>query len=69
MYNKHIIQEVFRMKTEKEINMLIVEAKKEVDRLEEQRHKDLGNSMNFIHNEIELQRTLAQIEAYEETLN
>ncbi|MGX6972113.1 hypothetical protein [Vagococcus lutrae] len=49
--------------------MLIVEAKKEVDRLEEQRHKDLGNSMNFIHNEIELQRTLAQIEAYEETLN
>ncbi|MBO0477540.1 hypothetical protein DOK76_10675 [Vagococcus sp. DIV0080] len=45
------------------------EAKKEVDRLEDNREKPLGNSINFIENEIQIQRLLAEIEAYQKVLD
>lgn len=46
----------------------IAEAKKEVERLEDRRNESLGNSINYIENEIQIQRTNAQIEAYEAVL-
>lgn len=50
------------------INQKINESKKEIERLEDRRNKDLGNSINYIENEIRLQRCKAQIEAYETTI-
>ena len=56
------------MLIKEEIVTLINDAKKEVDRIEDNRSKELGNSINFIENELKLQRLLAQIEAYEKVL-
>lgn len=56
------------MLVKEEIVTLINDAKKEVDRIEDNRSKELGNSINFIENELKLQRLLAQIEAYEKVL-
>lgn len=39
-------------------------AKKEVERLENARQEDLGNSINYIENEIQIQRLLSEIETY-----
>ncbi|WP_314067959.1 hypothetical protein [uncultured Vagococcus sp.] len=47
------------------INKKINDAKKEIDRLEDLRIKDLSNSINYIENEIQIQRCEAQVEAYE----
>lgn len=44
------------------------EASKEVERLEDKRQENLGNSINYIENEIQIQRLYAQIEAYEKVL-
>ncbi|MEG2708422.1 MAG: hypothetical protein RR968_04745 [Vagococcus sp.] len=51
------------------ITHFVNEAKKEVDRLEDNREKPLGNSINFIENEIQIQRLLAEIEAYQKVLD
>jgi hypothetical protein len=51
------------------INHLINEAKKEIDRLEANRLESLGNSINYIENEIQIQRAYAKIEAYEAVLD
>ena len=40
----------------------------EIDRLETNRQEDLGNSINYIENELQLQRVLSQVEAYEKVL-
>lgn len=56
------------MLAKEEIVALINEAKKEIDRIEDNRSKELGNSINYIENELKLQRLLAQIEAYEKVL-
>ncbi|MGM0216398.1 hypothetical protein [Enterococcus sp. AZ109] len=50
---------------EKFLNSKLIEAKKEVERLEDHRSESLGNSINYIENEIQIQRLYAQIEAYE----
>lgn len=51
------------------INTLANEAKKEVERLEDKRQENLGNSINYIENELQIQRLYAQIEAYEKVLD
>ncbi|MGX7244763.1 hypothetical protein ACWOC1_07915 [Enterococcus quebecensis] len=51
------------------INQLANEAKKEVERLEDKRQERLGNSINYIENELQVQRLYAQIEAYEKVLD
>ena len=56
------------MLSKEEVLHLLNEAKKEVDRLETNRQEDLGNSINYIENELQLQRVLYQVEAYEKVL-
>ncbi|MBO0446975.1 hypothetical protein IGJ55_002065 [Enterococcus sp. AZ170] len=51
------------------ITKLANEAKKEVERLEDKRQTNLGNSINYIENELQIQRLYAQIEAFEEVLD
>ncbi|ALS01087.1 hypothetical protein ATZ33_06810 [Enterococcus silesiacus] len=51
------------------ITKLANEAKKEVERLEDKRQENLGNSINYIENELQVQRLYAQIEAYEKVLD
>nr|WP_181429567.1 hypothetical protein [Enterococcus plantarum] len=51
------------------ITKLVNEAKKKVERLEDKRQENLGNSINYIENELQIQRLYAQIEAYEEVLD
>lgn len=55
------------MLSKEEVLHLLNEAKKEVDRLETNRQEDLGNSINYIENELQLQRVLSQVEAYEKS--
>ncbi|MGX6979632.1 hypothetical protein ACWN8V_10310 [Vagococcus elongatus] len=52
-----------------DITRLINEAKKEIDRLEARRSTALGNSINYVENEIRIQRLESEIEAYEKVLN
>ena len=54
---------------EKFLNEKLIEAKKEVERLEDRRSESLGNSINYIENEIQIQRLYAQVEAYEIALD
>ncbi|RXV46612.1 hypothetical protein CYQ27_06325 [Enterococcus faecalis] len=56
------------MLSKEEVLHLLNEAKKEVDRLETNRQEDLGNSINYIENELQLQGVLSQVEAYEKVL-
>ncbi|MBP1047535.1 hypothetical protein I6N96_14710 [Enterococcus sp. BWM-S5] len=51
------------------ITKLANEAKKEVERLEDRRQEHLGNSINYIENEIQIQRLYAKVEALEEALD
>ncbi|WP_086349307.1 hypothetical protein [Candidatus Enterococcus clewellii] len=51
------------------ITKLANEAKKEVERLEDRRQEQLGNSINYIENEIQIQRLYAKVEALEEALD
>lgn len=60
---------MYGMKTKEDITLLINEAKKEVDRLEDNRHKELSDSINYIENELKLQQVKARIEAFEEVLD
>ncbi len=53
------------MLSKEEVLHLLNEAKKEVDRLETNRQEDLGNSINYIENELQLQRVLSQVEDYQ----
>ncbi|MGX6962232.1 hypothetical protein [Vagococcus xieshaowenii] len=50
------------------ITHLINEDKKEVERLENRRQEDLGNSINYIENELQLQHLLGRIEGLETLL-
>ncbi|MGO3733270.1 MAG: hypothetical protein ACTJHC_08830 [Vagococcus sp.] len=59
---------MYGMKTKEDITLLINEAKKEVDRLEDNRHKELSDSINYIENELKIQQVKARIEAFEEVL-
>ena len=51
------------------ITKLANEAKKEVERLEDKRQENLGNSINYIENELQIQRLYAQVEVYEKVLD
>lgn len=51
-----------------QVTKLKNEASKEVERFEDKRQDNLGNSINYIENEIQIQRLYAQIEAYEKVL-
>lgn len=53
---------------EKYLDEQIAQAKKEIDRLVEKRSEELGNSINYIENEIQIERLKAQIEAYQAVL-
>ncbi|AIM24971.1 hypothetical protein QQG09_01750 [Melissococcus plutonius] len=52
-----------------QVNKLSMDAKKEVERLEDKRQEDLGNSINYVENEIQIQRLYAQIDAYTQVLD
>lgn len=39
----------------------IAETKKEIDRLTTRRQEELGNSINFIENELQIERLRAQV--------
>lgn len=53
---------------EKYLDEQIAQAKKEIDRLVEKRSEELGNAINYIENEIQIERLKAQIEAYQAVL-
>ncbi|WP_423253533.1 hypothetical protein [Melissococcus plutonius] len=52
-----------------QVNKLSMDAKKEVECLEDKRQEDLGNSINYVENEIQIQRLYAQIDAYTQVLD
>lgn len=52
-----------------EITVKYDHAKKEVDRLTTKRSEELGNSINYIENELQIQELLGKIAAYEEVLD
>lgn len=56
------------MNVVEKINKKVVELKKEEERLEAKRLSELGNSINYIENEIKIQRCNAQIEVLQEVL-
>lgn len=56
------------MNVVEKINKKIVELKKEEERLVTKRLSELGNSINYIENEIEIQRCNAQIDVLQELL-
>ncbi|UUV98715.1 hypothetical protein [Vagococcus luciliae] len=56
------------MNVVEKINKKIVELKKEEERLVTKRLSELGNSINYIENEIEIQRCNAQIDILQELL-
>lgn len=47
-----------------EITIKINTAKKELERLENCRSEQLGNSINYIENELQIQRLQSEIETY-----
>lgn len=53
---------------ERFLDKKIADAKKEIERLEDRRNESLGNSINYIENEIQIQRANAQVEAFEAVL-
>lgn len=53
---------------EKYLDEQIAQAKKEIDRLVEKRSEELGNAINYIENEIQIERLKAQVEAYQAVL-
>ena len=55
--------------TEADVIHLLNESKKELDRLTTKRTEDLTNSISYIENELEIQRTKGKITAYEYVLN
>ncbi len=55
--------------TESDVTRLLNESKKELDRLTTKRTEDLGNSINYIENELEIQYVEGKITAYEYVLN
>ncbi len=55
--------------TESDVTRLLNESKKELDRLTTKRTEDLGNSINYIENELEIQHVEGKITAYEYVLN
>ncbi len=57
------------MLNEQEINQLIDDAKKELDRVMDRRSEDLGNSVHFIENELQVVNLKGQITAYQQILN
>ncbi|SFH72763.1 hypothetical protein [Pisciglobus halotolerans] len=57
------------MLNEQEINQLIDDAKKELDRVMDRRSEDLGNSVHFIENELQIVNLKGQITAYQQILN
>lgn len=46
----------------------IAETKKEIDRFTTRRQEELENSINFIENELQIERLRAQVVAYESVL-
>lgn len=54
---------------EKFLDEQIAQAKKEIDRLTGKRNEELGNSINYIENEVQIERLNAQIEAYQAVLD
>ena len=57
------------MLQEKDVIQMLDDAKKELDRVTENRTKELGNSINYIENELQIVNLKGQITAYQEILN
>lgn len=57
------------MLQENDITQMLDDAKKELDRVAENRTKELGNSINYIENELQIVNLKGQITAYQKVLN
>lgn len=56
------------MKSVENIDKLISEAKKEIDRLEDRRSEDLGNGINYIENEMQIEYLKGKIEGLQSAI-
>ena len=56
------------MEIKKELDQLISDNKKEIDRLVDRRSEELGNSINFVENELQIEHIKGVIEGLEEAL-
>ena len=50
------------------IDKLVADHKKEIDRLEDRRSESLGNGINYIENEMQIEHLKGQIEGLQEAL-
>lgn len=57
------------MEMKKVLDQLISDNKKEIDRLIDRRNEDLGNSINYVENELQIEHLKGVIEGLEEALN
>lgn len=57
------------MLQENDITQMLDDAKKELDRVAENRTEKLGNSINYIENELQIVNLKGQITAYQKVLN
>lgn len=57
------------MELKQQIDQWVADAKKEYDRLADRRTEDLGNGINYVENEMQMEHLLGKIEALEEVHN
>ncbi len=56
------------MEIKQELDKLIAENKKEIDRLTDRRTECLGNSINYMENELQIEHLKGKIEGLQEAL-
>lgn len=56
------------MDKKQELERLVDDAKKEVDRLRDRRSEDLGNSINYIENELQIEHLLGKIDGLNDAI-
>ena len=57
------------MELKKELETLVAEAKKEMDRLAERRQEELGNGINYVENEMQIEHLKGEIEGLQEAID
>lgn len=56
------------MALREELDKLVADHKKEIDRLSDRRSEDLGNSVNYMENELQIQREEGFVEGLNEAI-
>lgn len=57
------------MELKQELDTLIANAKKEIDRLADRRNEELGNGINYVENEMQIEHLKGEIEGLQEALD